>query len=229
MSVSPVDAATPGSADRKTSIAQDFDTFLRLLTTQLANQDPLSPMDSNQFTQQLVQFANVEQVIATNTKLDTLVSLMSTDGLGAGAAYLGREVEADGATATLAKTGTASFEMTTTERPATLFVNVFDERGERIATLSPPPADGEQTVVWDGRADDGFRAPEGTYRFAVDARDLAGAPIEVSTRLKGRVVAVENVNGELLLDLGDRTIPLRDVTAVRAPDTDTTDNEGASS
>ncbi len=226
MTVDAVNAAA-GATARKTDIAGDFDTFLTLLTTQLANQDPLSPMDSNQFTEQLVQFASVEQSVATNTKLDRILGFLDADELGAGTGYLGREVEADVSTLRLGETGPVSFAMDLAEAPAELLVAVRNGRGETVATLAPPPQAGRQTVVWDGRTDRGLRAPAGTYTVDVTAAGPDGTAVPVSTRLSGTVAAVENDGGTLFLDVAGNRVALRDVTAVRTPAV--TENEGASS
>jgi len=219
-------AGTAAAEGRKTNIAGDFDTFLRLLTTQLANQDPLSPMDSNQFTEQLVQFASVEQSVAMNDKLEAIQTSLAADRFGAGAGYLGRAIEARVSTLRLGRTGTASFAMNVAEQPAQLAVNVKNASGKTIAQLLPPPAAGAQTVVWDGRDKDGLRAPAGTYHVEVAAADAAGTPIPVSTHLSGIVDAVESEDGTLFLDVAGHRVALSDVTAVRLP---ASNDEGASS
>ncbi|TVQ38780.1 MAG: flagellar hook assembly protein FlgD, partial [Geminicoccaceae bacterium] len=101
MSLDAIAAANAASGaskapNQKQSLAEQFDGFLVLLTTQLKNQDPLSPMDANEFTSQLVQFTGVEQSVNINQKLDRMLALMGADRLGPGTAYLGKEVEAIG-------------------------------------------------------------------------------------------------------------------------------------
>src|ERR1051326_9398368 len=84
-------ASTGGSAaDAQKTLSSNFDTFLTLLTTQLKNQDPLQPMDSNQFTQQLVQFSQVEQQINSNKNLESLISLTKSQTTTAAVSYLGK-------------------------------------------------------------------------------------------------------------------------------------------
>src|SRR5476651_11105 len=96
-------------------IASNFQQFLQLLTTQLQNQDPLSPMDTNQFTQQLVAFAEVEQQLKTNTDLDQLVSLNKTSQATAALSFVGKQVTADGSTTQL-KNGVAVWNVTSPDR-----------------------------------------------------------------------------------------------------------------
>src|SRR4051812_4190748 len=85
----------------KTTLAGNFDTFLQLLTTQLKNQNPLDPLDTNQFTQQLVQFAQVEQQMKQNDSLSTLISLEKATQTTAALGFLGSDVVVDGDTAKL--------------------------------------------------------------------------------------------------------------------------------
>jgi len=217
VSIDAVNAAAGTSKARRTDIAGDFDTFLTLLTTQLSNQDPLSPMDSNQFTEQLVQFASVEQSVATNTKLDAILDLIDADKMGAGTGYLGREVEADVSTLRLGASGTAGFAMSVEETPSEVTAAVKNAGGETVATLAPPAQAGRQTVVWDGRTDEGLRAPAGTYTVDVTAADADGGPLAVSTRLAGTVGAVENEGDTLFLDVDGHRVALGDITAVRTP------------
>src|SRR3954468_21748675 len=84
------------SATDKTTLAGNFNTFLTLLTTQLKNQNPLDPLDTNQFTQQLVQFAQVEQQMKSNDQLQTLVSLQQSAQATAALSYVGSTVVLDG-------------------------------------------------------------------------------------------------------------------------------------
>jgi flagellar basal-body rod modification protein FlgD len=227
VSIDAVNAAAVAPEARRTDIAGDFDTFLTLLTTQLANQDPLSPMDSNQFTEQLVQFAGVEQSVATNTKLDRILSLIDADTMGAGTGYLGKQVEAEISTVRLGARGPAGFAIDVGGEAADIAVAVRDARGNTVATLAPPAKAGRQTVVWDGRTEDGTRAPTGTYSVAVTAASAGGEPVPVSTSLSGTVAAVEKEGGSLFLDVAGHRVALSDITAVRTPAA--TDEEGPSS
>jgi flagellar basal-body rod modification protein FlgD len=88
---------TTSTPDAMAQLSGNFSTFLTLLTTQLKNQDPTSPMDSNQFTQQLVEFSQVEQQINTNTNLQTLISQGTAQSAAYATGYLGKTVTvADG-------------------------------------------------------------------------------------------------------------------------------------
>src|SRR3546814_15982085 len=108
---SSTDAAASSSAasSAATSLAGDFNTFLTLLTTQLKNQDPTSPMDSNEFTQQLVQFSQVEQQIDMNKNLETMISLLQSQQSSSNLKYVGKVVDVDSADATLPQGNTTKW------------------------------------------------------------------------------------------------------------------------
>src|SRR4051794_38809200 len=118
-SVSSSSAATLAASQTssKQTIAGNFDTFLQLLTTQLQNQNPMDPLDTNQFTSQLVQFSSVEQQLKTNDLLTTLVSTNTATIVSASAGYLGAQITADGSTTTLAD-GTANWSLTASKPAA---------------------------------------------------------------------------------------------------------------
>src|SRR3982750_424601 len=89
------------SSNTGSTLAGNFQTFLQMLTTQLQNQNPLDPLDTNQFTQQLVQFASVEQQLKTNDQLSTLVSLQQTAQSTQALGFVGKTAVVDGSTATM--------------------------------------------------------------------------------------------------------------------------------
>ncbi|MBI4367075.1 MAG: flagellar biosynthesis protein FlgD, partial [Deltaproteobacteria bacterium] len=124
-------AAVSGALDTQT-IASNFQTFLQLLTTQLKNQNPLDPLDTNQFTQQLVQFAQVEQQMKSNDQLASLVSLEKSAQATTALAYVGSTVVVDGATAPLAN-GAADWSLNVT-KPSTAAVTIKDSTGQTAYT-----------------------------------------------------------------------------------------------
>src|SRR5690554_3558349 len=109
MDIASTNAVSSAAAKGRLGLADNFDNFLKLLTTQLQHQDPLSPLDPTQFTEQLVQFSGVEQAIKTNEALGQLIALISADRLARAADYVGAEVEAAGQTVRLRDTGSAAF------------------------------------------------------------------------------------------------------------------------
>src|SRR3954452_25189704 len=141
-------AASTGKTPSK-GIAENFDSFLQLLTTQLKNQSPLDPLDTNQFTQQLVQFASVEQQLKTNETLSSLLTNAQASTAATAATYVGLDITADGATQSLSN-GTASWTLTPA-RAAKATVTIKDANGAVVATKTATLQAGEQTFTWDGK------------------------------------------------------------------------------
>jgi flagellar basal-body rod modification protein FlgD len=207
-------AATDASSSTRTTLASNFDTFLSLLTTQLRNQNPLDPLDTNQFTQQLVQFAGVEQQLKTNDTLTALLAANNTAQAGAALGLVGREITADGDTALL-DDGKASWKLTSPKDGVTGTVTIRDANGAVVFTKAAEFAYGDQEFAWDGRKTDGSRAAEGLYSIAVDAKDVAGNAAAVTSEVKGVVDGVDLSTGEAVLLLGDLRIPLGSLKSVR--------------
>jgi flagellar basal-body rod modification protein FlgD len=211
-------ASSATSADRnRIGLADQFDTFLLLLTTQLKNQDPLSPMDANQFTQQLVQFTGVEQAIKTNEALSQLVSMMRGDQLNRGIEYLGAEVEARADTIRLGPDGGTQAFYRLGQSAAEVAIGVYDEAGDLVATMTGETEAGLHDVQWDGRDQTGARLPEGLYRIEVHALDSAGESVPVDTTIAGTVDGVELIGERLMLSVHGVLLPVETLTAIRRP------------
>jgi flagellar basal-body rod modification protein FlgD len=171
------------------SLASNFTTFLQLLTTQLKNQNPLDPLDTNQFTQQLVQFAQVEQQLKSNTQLETLVSLQKATQATQALGYVGQTVAIDGQTSKLTSTGAGwSFN---SPKPASATVNILNSTGATVFTGSYSLDTGVQNFVWDGRNNSGVKQPDGDYKLSITAKDASGQPVAVSTEIQGIVDSVD--------------------------------------
>lgn len=144
-------------------IASNFTTFLQLLTTQLKNQNPLDPLDTNQFTQQLVQFAQVEQQMKSNDLLSGLVLLEESSEATAALAYVGSTVVVDGSTAQLANSQ-AKWTLNVS-KPSTATITIKDATtGQSVYTGTIGVNPGNQAFTWDGRGNDGRVWPDGSYR-----------------------------------------------------------------
>lgn len=180
-------AQTQSGASRAT-LSDNFDTFLVLLTAQLQNQDPLAPMDSTQFTQQLVQYSQVEQQIRTNEQLESLVSQYNAMSASLPLSYIGRFAVIDSNNTYMANEQAAwtySFEDT----PSTVTINVLDSRGRSIYATEGTAAAGTHNFVWDGKNSSGEAQPDGIYRLQIVARDATGASVASD------VNAIELVSG----------------------------------
>jgi flagellar basal-body rod modification protein FlgD len=186
---------TPSSTDSTTSttstgldgstIAGNFQTFLTLLTTQLKNQDPLSPLDTNQFTSQLVQFAQVEQQLKANTQLTTLVSLQQTAQNTAALEFVGQDVDVTGNTAPLAN-GSATWQLTA-PKPATATITISNSTGQQVFSGNYAVNAGTAPFNWDGKDASGLQWPDGNYTISVTAQDANGQPVAIPTQIEAVV------------------------------------------
>ena len=191
-------AATSGVVDN-TMIASNFTTFLQLLTTQLKNQNPLEPLDTNQFTQQLVQFAQVEQQMKSNEQLTALVSLEKSAQSTTALAYVGATVVVDGSTAPLSN-GRANWTLNVS-KPSTATVSIKDSTGQTAysGTFSVNP--GNQAFAWDGRGNDGRLWPDGNYTLTATGVDANKQPVAISTEVQAQVDSVDLTQNPPLLSI----------------------------
>ena len=169
----------------KNTLAGNFQTFLTLLTTQLKNQNPLDPLDTNQFTAQLVQFAQVEQQLKSNDQLATLVSLQQTAQATAALNFVGETVGVAGATAPLAN-GSATWNLTV-PKPATGTVTITSATGQTVYSDNYSMSAGTQPFVWDGKDASGLQWPDGNYTISVTAQDANGQPVAIPTEIEAVV------------------------------------------
>jgi flagellar basal-body rod modification protein FlgD len=182
-------AAPAANSVDATEIASNFTQFLQLLTTQLKNQDPLSPMDTNQFTQQLVEFSQVEQQLKTNTSLSTLVSLQQSAQSTEALQLVGATVVVDGSTTQLTSTG-ATWSLNAT-KPANATVTISDSTGQNAYTGTFAVNSGAQSFTWDGRGNDGRIWPTGSYKLTATAIDASGQSTAISTQVQAPVDSVD--------------------------------------
>ncbi len=204
------------SAIGKSRLAESFDTFLALLTTQLKNQDPLSPLDSNQFTQQIVQMTGVEQQLLTNDLLKSIVS-NTTSGISTAVSLIGKEVRAATTDARMSE-GKAEWVYNLSAQPAVLRLEILDSAGKVVRALAPEDkAKGDHTLTWDGKDQGGNKLPEGVYALRVTAKDDAGGALTTGVFAQGLVTGVEQSNGDTLITVNGTQIPWTHVTRINQP------------
>jgi flagellar basal-body rod modification protein FlgD len=219
--VSPVTSATnPAGAvssalNDTTEIASNFTTFLQLLTTQLQNQDPLSPMDTNQFTQQLVEFAGVEQQMKTNDTLSTLVSLQQSAQTSQALSLVGATVVVNGTTAQLAN-GQATWSLTATQ-PATATVTIAAPSGQTVYTATGAVNAGSQPFTWNGVGSDGTTWPAGNYTLTATAVTASGQSTTVTSQVEGQITSVDLTKTPPLLAMGGQNYKLTDIQRIVVP------------
>jgi flagellar basal-body rod modification protein FlgD len=214
MAVNAVSGATSSLAGSRATIADNFETFLTLLTTQLKNQNPLEPLDTNQFTSQLVQFTSVEQQLKTNEFLEAMMQGAQTSARGQATSYIGRVVTASGVRSELTEAG-ASWGFYA-EKPAEVTMSVRDADGNVVYTQTGSVKQGESVFNWDGRGSDGRARPLGTYSITIDARDGDGKLVPVSTNMQGAVTGVDFTGSEPVLLIGSARVNLSSVLSVKA-------------
>jgi flagellar basal-body rod modification protein FlgD len=196
-------------------VANNYQTFLSLLTTQLKNQDPLSPLDTNQFTQQLTQMTGVEQQLLSNQLLQQLVNQNQGGGLTSAVGLIGKNVTANGASSTLAG-GQATWQFNPASPPAAVTASVYDSTGALVwsGALAPNGA-GPQSFTWNGKNQAGVQQSDGgTYTLSVTATDASGASIAVNSNVTGTATAVQQINGQTMVTINGAQVPLSAVTGV---------------
>ena len=208
-------AAATGKTPSK-GIAQNFDAFLLLLTTQLKNQSPLDPLDTNQFTQQLVQFASVEQQLKQNETLSALLAATKASATSNAAGFIGMQVTADGATSRLSG-GSAKWVLNAARNASQAVLTIRDKSGGVVATRTTALTAGAQSFAWDGKTSTGAAAPEGDYTLTVTALDAAGQGVSVKTEIAGRVDAVDMTGDAPQLVVGSTRVPMSSVKTLGLP------------
>lgn len=206
-------SASTSTGSDGAAIAGNFNDFLKLLTTQLRNQNPLDPLDTNQFTQQLVAFASVEQQLKTNDSLTTLITSAKASTASTAAGFVGRQVTADGATAGLAK-GAAAWTINPARDVRQGTITISDAKGAVVATQTRSLTAGAQSFTWDGRTSAGLPAPEGQYTLAVTGLDASGQAVAVSTDIAGPVASVDVSGSEPMLLVGSARVPMSKVKSI---------------
>mgnify|MGYP000053038153 CR=1 FL=1 len=194
-------------------IADNFDTFLSLLTTQLQNQNPLDPLDTNQFTQQLVQFSEVEQSIKANENLESLLQVSAANIATAATSFIGKKVMIQ-STNTQLKDGSAEWSYATGSTATNATFTVRDEAGNIVWTEEKGVAAGRNTFTWNGFDEDGNKMDDGDYTLTVEATDSAGDPVATIVEVSVQIDGVDFSGVEPILLVGDQGVPLSQVTAV---------------
>ncbi len=215
----PSASSSNSGANALASFSQNFQSFLTLLTSQLQHQDPLNPMDSTQFTSQLVQFTGVEQGILQNQNLQQLIGLQTNSQMSNAAGYIGMQVNGGGDKVQLAG-GTAAINYTLTDAStAKVTITIKDSNGNVVNTLTETPTQlGAQTATWDGKNSNGTVVPDGTYSIRIQGFNSQNNPVSVTTGETGIVTGVNLVNGQVVLTTkGGQQIPINDVTSVTTP------------
>ena len=199
-----------------------YSSFLTLLTAQLKNQDPLSPMDTNTFTQQLVEMNGVQQQLLTNNLLQQLVTNSTGAGsIGSAVSLMGKQVTSQSSTADL-QDGAANWTYNLAANAAKASMEVLDAKGNVVwSGDAPSAASGDHAFTWNGKETDGATAPDGAYTLQISATDSTGADVASTVSVSGMVTGVQVSNGSTQVDIGDLPVDLGTITSVKNPSTTT--------
>jgi flagellar basal-body rod modification protein FlgD len=206
-------AGSSSSSNAASSLTQNFNTFLTLLTTQLQNQDPLSPLDTNQFTQQLVSFSQVEQQINTNSNLQQLISLQSAGESISALPVVGQNIEYNSPTAPLTS-GSANYLYSLPSDATATEINVADANGNIVFSQPGPTAAGNYIFNWNGQTNAGVQLPDGNYTLQVTATGANNTSITPTISSVGTVSAVGVTNGTAAFTVNGMSIPLSELVMV---------------
>jgi len=206
-------SSSGSSLTTDTTLAGNFQTFLTLLTTQLQNQNPLDPLDTNQFTSQLVEFASVEQQLKTNDTLTTLVSLSQSAQSTQALTYVGKTAVVDGSTTTM-NNSSASWNLGVSKN-STVSLSIANSTGQTVFSGNYSVSAGNnQSFTWDGKGTDGTKWPDGKYTLTATAADSDGNSVGVTTQVQGVVDSVDLTQSPPLLSIGGQNYTVSQVKSI---------------
>ena len=212
--------SNPAAATASTSLSGNKqvtqDDFLKLLISQLQNQDPLKPLDNQEFAQQLATFNSLEQLISVNQKLGTLADTMSKSNQFSASNLLGKQVVTSGNQISVSNGQGAPVSYTLNANAPQVAVDIKNSTGDVIRHLQfTNQSAGDQTVPWDGKNSVGAAVPAGAYTFDVSATDSKGQSVAATGRVQGVVTGVDLGGAEPTLEIGTLRVPLSSVITVR--------------
>ena len=208
-------------ASRKDQLMADREAYLQLLITQLKNQNPNNPTDTDRMTQQIVSISQAEQAITTNEHLDKLVKMQEDEHRAAAINYIGKVIGYD--TSDQEYGGSPiKFQYDIKSNAESLNIKIKNDQNIAVKTIKSNTEDrqkGLHELKWDGFTDLGQRAPYGKYRVEIEALDGNGSPIYYETNAKSYVKSIYEFFGSTMLELDNGTeIPLNKVKAVSMPE-----------
>jgi flagellar basal-body rod modification protein FlgD len=195
-------SSSSSASDATSTIAGNFQTFLTLLTTQLQNQNPLDPLDTNQFTAQLVQFAGVEQQLKQNEQLTSLINIEKSAQSTQALVYVGNKVAVDGSSQQF--DGSATWNLNSPV-DTTATITITNSTGTTAYSGTFSMDKGNASFIWDGKGNDGTQWPAGTYKMTATYKDSSGKDVAIPTEIQGTVDSVDLTASPPLLSIGGKT------------------------
>jgi flagellar basal-body rod modification protein FlgD len=214
-SVSSTASSTSDIASGASSLNTSYQTFLTLLTTQLQNQDPTSPMDPDSFTTELVQMTGVQQQLLSNQLLQQLVNASPSQGVTGDVGLIGQTVSATSTSSTLSN-GAASWNYTLPSAVADATATVTDSSGNVVYSGTAPNfGAGAHTFTWDGETTSGTQEPNGgTYTLSMTATDTNGAAVTPTLGVTGTATAVESTSGTTMVTVNGVQVPVSSINSI---------------
>jgi len=214
-------AATAAAANGQAStdakaLANDFDDFLVLLTTQLQYQDPLDPTDSSEFTNQLVAFANVEQQIKQNDNLEALAALTALNNVGSAVNYLGQEALIESPFGDHEDAG-INWQYTSSSVPSELTLEVYDDNDNLVYSQEGDITLGIHSFDWDGVKTNGEVAEPGTYQLKVTSTNADGSKIDTGIAVRETVTGVDTSGLEPYFTVGPNLVAQSNILQLLTP------------
>jgi flagellar basal-body rod modification protein FlgD len=205
-------SAAQNAANPLVALSSNFGDFLQMLMTQLQNQDPTSPMDTDEFTSELVQFSGVEQQINTNSSLTQLIQLTQGSEVMQAGSMDGKSVTVQSSQLALQNgTGTLNFSTTAAEPVA---IAITNSAGQAVYSTSLTSTAGQNTWTWNGQDNNGNQLSDGAYNVAVETINAAGATAAVPFTVTGTATGVQSLTSGVQLELGALTVPFSAVQSV---------------
>ncbi len=195
-----------------TSLTNNFTDFLNLLLTQLKNQDPSTPMDSNTFTSELVQFSGVEQQITTNSSLTSLIQATQGSEVIQATGVVGKSVTV-ASTQVALQNGTGQLNYTTASAEP-VDISITNSAGVKVREIDATSNAGSNTFTWDGKDDSGTQLADGAYTVAINGTNAGGTTTAVPFTVTGTATGVTNSNGAVTLQVGALSVDFSKVQSV---------------
>jgi flagellar basal-body rod modification protein FlgD len=205
-------ASSQASNNALNSLSSNFGDFLKLLMTQLQNQDPSSPLDTNQFTSELVQFSSVEQQINTNSSLTQLIQLTQAGEVMQGSSMTGKRVTVSSDHVPLQNgQGTIQFRAPAAEP---VYIAIYNDNGTKLSDSMLMATKGTNTWTWNGTTSSGSTVPDGSYKVAITGANADGTTSALTFSVVGTATGVKNQSNGMQLQLGALSVDFSKVQAV---------------
>ena len=213
-----IEGITPNTTQGASKVENGLgkDAFYKLLITELQNQNPLEPMNAEEFIAQLTQFSQLEALEDINNQFQVLTAYQASINNLLAVGLMGKKVKAAGNAISLEKGNEVTLHYDLAADASKVIINIYDSEGRLVRTLEEGAQEkGEHEVNWDGKDNEGNELPSGDYTFKVMAEDKNGDPVKANTYFMGTVTGVEfDESGQLYLKVGDIFVSLNEIISI---------------